>query len=83
MLLTAACPPCTSLQVVYTAGALMRVTVVATKHQQLMEQRSASELQSSVTNVRLQQQQQQLRGSRQISLVSPWSLLQCTCSILH
>uniref|UniRef100_A0A383VYQ5 HotDog ACOT-type domain-containing protein n=1 Tax=Tetradesmus obliquus TaxID=3088 RepID=A0A383VYQ5_TETOB len=37
-------------KVVYTAGALMRVTVVATKHQQLMEQRSASELQSSVTN---------------------------------
>jgi hypothetical protein len=38
------------LQVVYTSGSLMRVTVVARKHQQLMETRTA-ELQSSVTNV--------------------------------
>jgi hypothetical protein len=54
------------LQVVYTAGHLMRVTVLATKHQQLMHTR-ATQLQSSVTNVSPQQQQQQ---QQQVSLYS-------------
>lgn len=36
-------------QVVYTSGHLMRVTVVATKHQQLMEAHSSA-LHASVTN---------------------------------
>jgi hypothetical protein len=39
---------CPSGQVVYTSGNLMRVTVVATKHQQLLEK--PSELHASVTN---------------------------------
>jgi hypothetical protein len=47
----------------------MRVTVVATKHQQLMETRT-TELQSSVTNVSRQQQQMCLTAADVAALLS-------------